>query len=85
MVDNNRTLFDEFLKIHEAFVANPDTNKAKFNRIGSDVMDVIRRSERLLVSRSESTGYGKYSTTLSEKFLAEVRKDFPKIDHVGIL
>ncbi len=85
MVDNNRALFNEFLKIHEAFVANPNDNKEEFNRIGSDVMDVIRNSEKLLVSRSESTGYGKYSTALSDKFLAEVRKDFPKIDYVGII
>jgi len=85
MVDQNRALFNEFLKIHEAFVADPNANKAEFNRIGSNVMDVIRNSEKLLVSRSESTGYGKYSTALSDKFLAEVRKDFPKIDYVGII
>ena len=31
MVDQNKELLDQFQKIHDEYVLNPDANKAKFN------------------------------------------------------
>ncbi len=84
MLEENRELFDNFAGIHSAFVINPDMNKAKFNAIGSEVLDVIREYERILCGRTESGQYGKFSGNLSQKFWDQIRKLYPKIDFVGI-
>ena len=84
MTDENKELFDTFRAVHDAFVLNPDANKARFNEIGSEVMDIIRSYERILCGKTESGQYGKFSANLSQKFWDEVRKVYPKIDFVGI-
>lgn len=84
MVDQNKELFTRFQQIHDAYALNPEVNKTKFNEIGSEVLDVIRHYEQVLCGKIESGGLGKFSTNLSQKFWDEVRKDFPKIDFVGI-
>ena len=84
MTEENKKLFDTFCAVHDAFVLNPDANKARFNEIGSEVMDIIRSYERILCGKTESGQYGKFSANLSQKFWDEVRKVYPKIDFVGI-
>jgi len=84
MVDENKELFDNFKAVHDAFVLNPDMNKARFNEVGAEVMDVVRDYERILCGKTESGQYGKFSGNLSQKFRDEVRKSFRKIDFVGI-
>ena len=84
MVDQNKELFARFQQIHDEYALNPQVNKAKFNEIGSEMQDIIRHYEHILCGKSESGGYGKFSSNLSQKFWDEVRKDFPKIDFVGI-
>lgn len=84
MLTQNKQLFDDFRKIHDAYAANPKQNQQKFNEIGLDVQDVIRRYENILCGHSENTGFSKFSTQLAEKFQAEIRSIFPKIDFVGL-
>ncbi len=84
MVEENKEVFDTFSAVHDAFVLNPDANKARFNELGSEVMDIIRSYERILCGKTESGQYGKFSANLSQKFWDEVRKVYPKIDFVGI-
>lgn len=84
MIDENKELFDNFTLVHDAFVLNPDMNKARFNQIGAEVLDVIREYERILCGKTESGGYGKFSSNLSQKFWDEIRKVYRKIDFVGI-
>lgn len=84
MTGENRELFDNFRAVHDAFVLNPDMNKARFNEVGAEVMDVVRDYERILCGKTESGQYGKFSGNLSQKFWDEVRKDFRKIDFVGV-
>ena len=48
-------------------------------------MDIIREWESKLCSRTEKAGFGNYSTNLSEKFWAEVRKTYPLIDYIGVI
>ncbi len=84
MLTENRELFDNFKQVHDAFVLAPEPNKARFNQIGSEVLDVIRHYERVLCGKTESGQYGKFSSNLSQKFWDEIRKLYPKIDFVGI-
>lgn len=84
MIDENKELFDNFTLVHDAFVLNPDMNKARFNQIGAEVLDVIREYERILCGKTESGGYGKFSSNLSQKFWDEIRKVYRKIDFVGV-
>jgi hypothetical protein len=83
MLKQNKELFEKFRIIHDQYALNPTKNRDEFNTLGRDVQDVIRRTENLLCSKSESSGYSKYSTQLSEKFQAEIRKMFPKINSIG--
>ena len=84
MLDENKELFDEFKAIHDAYVVNPAVNQAKYNAIGGPVMDVIRDYERRLVSKMGGGQYSKFSTNLSEKFMEEIAKIFPKIMFIGV-
>lgn len=83
MISQNKELFDSFKEVHEHYLQDPQKWQQQFNEIGRDVQDIIRRYENMLCSKTEGSGYGKYSTNLSEKFQAEVKKAFPKIDFIG--
>lgn len=84
MIENNKDLFDTFKQVHDAFVLAPDVNRARFNVLGSEVLDVIRDWERRLCGKSESGQYGKFSSGLAQRFWDTIRKTYPKIDFVGI-
>jgi len=62
MLEENKELFDNFKQVHDAFILAPDANKARFNELGSEVLDVIRHYERVLCGKTESGQYGKFST-----------------------
>ncbi len=84
MLEGNKELFDSFKPIHDAYVINPSVNQAKYNSIGSEVMDVIRDYERKLCSKMGAGQYSKFSTNLSEKFMEEIKSVFPKIMFIGV-
>lgn len=85
MVRENKELFDSFKRLHDEYALNPDNLQDKFNKEGEKVLEVTRQWENKLCKQSEKAGYSKYTTNLSEKFQAEVKKLFPMIDHVGII
>ncbi len=84
MVDQNKELFENFRAIHDAYIINPEANKAKFNEVGSEILDIIRHYETVLCGKTENGGFGKFSSNLSQKFWDEVRKSYSKIDFIGI-
>lgn len=84
MIQENQDLFDNFKQVHDAFAMAPEPNKERFNKLGSEILDVIRHYERVLCGKTESGQYGKFSGGLSQKFWDEIRKVYPKIDFVGI-
>lgn len=84
MLEENKELFDEFKPIHDAYVLNPTVNQAKYNAIGSEVMDVIRDYERRLCAKMGAGQYSKFSMNLSEKFMEEIKQIFPKIMFIGV-
>jgi hypothetical protein len=84
MVDENSAIFKKFFEVHDRYAMNPQINQDEFNAVGREVVEIIREYERKLCSNSERGMYGKFSAKLSERFWAEVRKDYPKIDFVGV-
>lgn len=84
MLEENKELFDEFKPIHDAYVVNPAANQAKYNSIGTTVMDVIRDYERKLCAKMGAGQYSKFSMNLSEKFMEEIKAIYPKIMFIGI-
>jgi len=87
MVSENKTLFDEFRKIHDKYHTSddPDSLQKDFNRIGEQVMLLIREWEDRLCGRSEKGQFSAFTGKLAEKFQEEVRREFPAIDRVGII
>ncbi len=84
MLEENKELFDEFKPIHDAYVLNPQANQAKYNAIGSTVMDVIRDYERKLCAKMGAGQYSKFSMNLSEKFMEEIKGIYSKIMFIGV-
>lgn len=84
MIDENKELFDQFFRIHEEYVLHPEVSQSKFNDVGRLVQSVIHDYERRLCGKTEGGQYSKFSTKLSEKFWEIIRKDFPKIDYIGV-
>lgn len=84
MLDKNSELFNEFKKIHDLYEVDPAKYQKQFDEIGRDVQDVIRRYENILCGKSEGSGYSKFSTQLADKFHAQIKSVFPKIDCIGL-
>lgn len=84
MLATNEELFANFKKIHDEYALNPSQWQAKFNSEGEKVLLIVHDWENKLCLQSEKGGYGKFTTTLSEKFQQEVKRHFPMIDHIGL-
>lgn len=84
MIDKNLEVFGQFQDIHDKYAFNPLKWQGEYNETGSKVVAIIRDWERKLCRESERGQFGKYSANLADKFWNLVRKDFPKIDFVGV-
>lgn len=84
MIEQNRDLFNQFMDIHDKYVKDQFSWQVKFNIIGEKVVEIIREWERKLCRNTERGQYGVFSANLADKFWNLVRKDFPKIDFVGV-
>lgn len=84
MLKKHKELFIRFKITHDLYAGDPKTHKAEFNQQGKIIVEIIREYENLVCGKSENSGYGKFSSTLSDKFWGEVRKNYPRIDFVGI-
>lgn len=84
MVEEHKELFNNFGDIHREYAQSPKEWQKLFNQYGTEVVEIIREYERRLCANMATGKYGQFSRNLSEKFLAEVKKIFPKIDFVGV-
>lgn len=85
MLSEHNELFDKFRGIHDKYSLDPHTHQVEFNEFGATVMETIRDWEDRLCGRSEGSGYGSFTGNLAEKFMQEIRNEFPMIDRVGII
>lgn len=84
MIKENSSLFDRFKAMQENFDVKNAGYMEKFNEDGNKVLRVIRRYENELCSKSENSGFGKFSANLSDLFWGEVRLYLPHIDQVSL-
>ncbi|OGY28736.1 MAG: hypothetical protein A3J50_01325 [Candidatus Woykebacteria bacterium RIFCSPHIGHO2_02_FULL_43_16b] len=84
MLKENKDLFEKFKVVHDNFAQDRKKYKDEFNRVGAEVVTIIKRYENILCGHSENTGYAKFSSTLADKFWVEIRALYPRIDFVGI-
>lgn len=85
MVKEYSTLFADFKVLHDQLVEGNEDVRDEFNEKGQKVLRIIRRYEDELCSKSENSGFGKFSENLSELFWGEVRSYLPKISEVPLL
>lgn len=85
MLEDNQFLFNDFKEVHDKVASGDKEELEMFNEKGRKILRIIRRYEDALCAKSENSGYGKFSTNLSEKFWEEVRAYLPRIDEVELL
>ena len=85
MLKQNTDLFDQFRVVHSKYEKDPNKYQDEFNQVGYDVQDVVGRFENMLCSNTEGSGKGKFSAALAEKFQAEIKKEFPKYNSIGMI
>lgn len=75
-----------FQDIHDVYKANQRDNSAKqkFDDIGKKARAVMEDWDARLCQQMERGKNGVFSAKVSEKFWAEVKKDFPLVDLVGV-
>jgi len=84
MLSENEKEFNGFRKIHGLYEEDPKKWKKDFDEEGQKILAIIRRYENQLCGKSENCGYGSFSANLSSRFWGEIRRDFSKIDEVGV-
>lgn len=82
--ENNKDLLDEFKIIHDAYRDGDASKEEEFHTVGLKVLDKIRDWDRRLCAGMGRGQFSQYSQKLSEKFWDRARKDFSKIDEVGV-
>ena len=85
MLKQNEELFAQFREVHAKYEKDPNTYQDEFNQVGYDVQDVVGRFENMLCNNTESSGKGKFSSALAEKFQNEIKKEFPKYNSIGLI
>jgi hypothetical protein len=85
MLEENKAVFDDFRILHANYGMDEDKLQDEFNAEGEKILKLVNEWENKLCSQSEKAGYANYTGNLAEKFQAELRTEFPLIDHVGII
>jgi hypothetical protein len=84
MLSAHAEIFATFKELHDKYEKDPKRWQEEFNEKGAEIQALLRRWENNLCGKSESGRYGTFSSTLADKFRAEVKIHFPKIDYIGV-
>jgi len=74
---------EDFQNIHNAYMRDRKKYQDTFNQKGKEILKILRKYENILCGKQERSNMAKYSSSLSEKYWLEIKKDFPMIDFVG--
>ena len=85
MLEANKSAFESFRKIHDQYTLDEEKYQEEFNQEGEKILPLIHDWEDRLCRQSEKAGYAGFTGGLAEKFQAEVKREFPLIDHVGLI
>lgn len=84
MLKDHKETFENFKDIHDHYTLEPEKYQKIYNDYGREILEIVQEYENRLCSKSENSGYGKYSTNLADKFREEVKKYLPKINSIGL-
>lgn len=84
MLEENKDFFDSFKILHDKYKNDSDTYQTEYNKEGEKALEIIRRYEQSLLSKSTTSQYAKFSNNLSDKYWEAVRGYFPMIDFIGV-
>ncbi len=86
MWEAQKEVLSSFQDTHDAYQSNQKSVQAKknFDAAGSKALEVMREWDARLCQQMEKGTNNVFSSKVSEKFWAEVKKDFPLIDLVGV-
>lgn len=84
MLAVHKELFDAFREIHDKYEKDPASWQRALNEKGMELIPIMQRWENSLCAKSESGKFGKFSSNLADKFRAEIKVHFPKIEHIGM-
>jgi len=84
MIKAHAEEFAAFKKVHDDYIIDPKKWQDKLNDLGRDIQDIIHEYENRLCRQSEGAGNSKFTTALADKFHAEVKSHFPKVDFIGL-
>jgi hypothetical protein len=84
MLKAHEAEFAAFSEIHNKYAKDQQKWQAEYNAVGAPIQKIIREWEQKLCGHSEKGKYAKFSSTLAEKFQAEVKAFFPYVDFIGI-
>ncbi len=85
MVDQNQEMFTNFKKLHDEYEHDQTNLQEKFNTEGEKIMEIVREWENKLCMQQEKGGFSSFTSKLAEKFQQEVKKNYPLIDHIGLI
>jgi phage-related protein len=84
MIKNNKEEFENFRKLQHKYLQNPSLHQKELNQKGLVIQQIVYQWQDKLCNRSESTGYASFTSSLAEKFISEVQKEFPHFSSIGI-
>lgn len=84
MLADEKKVFESFRILHDKYALDEEKWQEEYNREGEKILEIVREYENRLCANTERGIYNKFSSNLAEKFQAEVRKNFPMIDHIGV-
>ena len=83
IMKEHEDLFANFAQVHAAYSDNAKENQAVFNKVGEQVVELLRDGERTLCGKTEKGNNAVFSAKLADKYWKEVKAFFPLIDFVG--
>jgi hypothetical protein len=84
MISSHEEEFARFSEIHARFSEDQDKWKTKYDEIGKPIQRIISDTENKLCMKMENSGRGKFADSLSDKFRAHVRSNYPLIELIGV-
>lgn len=86
MWDAHKDILSQFQDVHDTYASNQRDGalKKEFDRIGLQARAVMEEWDSRLCQQMERGHNSVFSAKVSEKFWAEVKKDFKLVDLVGV-
>jgi len=84
MSELHEELFQQFDQVHQGYLTDRKAWSARFHQVGGQVVEIMRDWEHRLCSGMERGSNAVYSVKLADKYWAEIKKRYSRIEMVGV-